>query len=392
MVNQIPLFLACFPLLAMQLVAQDASLADVQDLSTRNADFATRLYRAIASSTDANVLVSPITVSLGLAALMSGADGATREQLSEALSFMSLDIQTIPGLFESLQVSLNQNGEVGLKQAVGVVVDQKFTVAEDYDGLVQNKYGGKVVRVDFSSPEAARTTINTFTQSNTGEQVKDVLSASPDAATKVMLVTGAFFQAPFALAFNATLTQDERFYVDKYHIAMVPMMFRSDKYHLAYDPSLKLGVLKLPMSGGAAMLVLLPDENTDCTAVEEEVTADRFKGWVMKLKRTRLEVQLPKFLLEQSYSLKRVLPALAIRDTDNLSAIGGVQEDFMLSEVVHKVAITADETGGAPGGGMDMFTSPPPRLTINRPFLFLIYHEKTSSILLMGRVVDPTKK
>ena len=46
----------------------------------------------------------------------------------------------------------------------------------------------------------------------------------------------------------------------------------------------------------------------------------------------RLEVQLPKFLLEQSYSLKGVLPALGIRDTDNLSTIGGVQEDFMLSE------------------------------------------------------------
>ena len=98
MVNQIPLFLACFSLLATQLVAQDASPADVQDLSTRNADFAARLYRAISSRTDANVLVSPITVSLGLAALMSGADGATREQLSEALSFMSLDIQTIPGV------------------------------------------------------------------------------------------------------------------------------------------------------------------------------------------------------------------------------------------------------------------------------------------------------
>ena len=98
--------------------------------------------------------------------------------------------------------------------------------------------------------------------------------------------TLALSPAPFALAFNATHTQDERFYVDKYHIAMVPMMFRSDKFHLAYDPSLKLGVLKLPMSGGAAMLVLLPDENTDCTAVEEEVSADRFKGWVMKLKRT----------------------------------------------------------------------------------------------------------
>lgn len=67
---------------------------------------------------------------------------------------------------------------------------------------------------------------------------------------------------------------------------MVPMMFRADKYFLAYDRLLKAGVLKLPMAGGMAMLVVLPDEGVDVTAVEEEVTAEKIQAWIRQLKKT----------------------------------------------------------------------------------------------------------
>lgn len=62
--------------------------------------------------------------------------------------------------------------------------------------------------------------------------------------------------------------------MDRYHVVMVPMMFRADKYFLAYDRLLKVGVLKLPMADGTAMLVLLPDEDVDISTIEEEVTGE----------------------------------------------------------------------------------------------------------------------
>ena len=67
---------------------------------------------------------------------------------------------------------------------------------------------------------------------------------------------------------------------------MVTMMFRADKYFLAYDPLVKAGVLKLPVTDGAAMLVVLPDEGVDITAVEEEVTAEKIQAWIKQLKKT----------------------------------------------------------------------------------------------------------
>lgn len=92
--------------------------------------------------------------------------------------------------------------------------------------------------------------------------------------------------AQFSPLFNASLTQDERFYVNKYVVVMVPMMFRAGKFFLAYDRSLKVGLLKLPMSDGTAMLVVLPDEDVDVTDVEEKTTGDQIRAWIRQLKKT----------------------------------------------------------------------------------------------------------
>lgn len=92
--------------------------------------------------------------------------------------------------------------------------------------------------------------------------------------------------ARFSLAFNASSTQDERFYVDRYHVVVVPMMLRAGKYFLAYDRELRCGVLQLPLADGAAMLVVLPDEGVDLDSVEDALRAETIQGWISKLKKT----------------------------------------------------------------------------------------------------------
>ncbi|KPP57037.1 hypothetical protein Z043_125282 [Scleropages formosus] len=175
------------------------------------------------------------------------------------------------------------------------------------------------------------------------------------------------------------------------------MMFRADKYYLAYDRSLKLGVLKLPCQGKVAMLVLLPDKDVDYTAIDEELTPERFRGWVKQLKKTKLEVQLPRFKLERSYSMQKILPDLGIVDIfENKADLSALSKEARLkvSQVLLKGGIEADEKGLSNSATMASSiteVSMPPRLTINRPFLFLIYHEVTNSLLFMGRVIDPTK-
>ncbi|KAL0967556.1 hypothetical protein UPYG_G00253740 [Umbra pygmaea] len=390
MMSRFLFFLVCIPLVTLLVLAQEPSTAEIQELTTRNAEFAGQLYRAIARTTDDNVLISPFTISLGLASLMTGAKDSTYKQLLQGLNLNNLDQERIPDLFNSVRNSVTQTGFVN--QGIGLFPAQQFKVDPTYRDLVQTKYGVTVQGLDFND---SKDTVNQFVSTKTGDKVTEVVS-DIDSQTQMMLITAVFFQGQFALDFNASFTQEERFYVNKYNIVTVPMMFRSDKYHLAYDSSLKLGILKLPMTGGAAMLVLLPDEDVDYTSIDEEITGRRFQGWLKQLKRTKLEVQLPRFMLEKSYSLQKILPGMGFsqvfQESADLSGIGG-ETNLTLSEVVHKAAIAVDETSSAGNARASIvFASLPPRLTINRPYLFLVYDQVTSSLLLMGRVTDPTKQ
>ncbi|XP_037605908.1 serpin peptidase inhibitor, clade A (alpha-1 antiproteinase, antitrypsin), member 10a [Sebastes umbrosus] len=365
-----------------------------EDLTNRNGDFAARLFRAVSSRTDDNVFLSTFTLSNGLLALLSATGGSTRDQLLQGLSLTGLDPETLPDLFQSLRTVVQEGSPaMTLRQGVAVFPPQDFQMLTPYMDLVQTKFGGYAQSLPYTTPQEATDNINRWAREQTGDQVQDLVT-NLDPNTKMLLATTAFYQARFAPFFNASLTQEERFFVDKYHVVMVPMMFRADKYFLAYDRLLKAGVLKLPMAGGAAMLVVLPDEDVDIAAVEDEVTGEKIQAWIRQLKRTKLEVQLPRFLLERSYSLRDVLKTLDItqvfQDDADFSNMGA-SEGLKLTQVYHKSAVTVDESSDniTPGS---VFTTLPPRLTINRPFIFIIYQQTSGGVLSMGRVIDPSKK
>ncbi|XP_037304839.1 serpin peptidase inhibitor, clade A (alpha-1 antiproteinase, antitrypsin), member 10a [Pungitius pungitius] len=379
-------------LVGLLLLSLCSSEADV--LADSNADFSARLYHVVSSRTDDNIFLSTFTLTNGLLALVSGTNGPTKDQLLQALSLTGLDPQTLPDLFQTLRTLVLATT---LKQGVAVIPAKGVQVSASYLDLLQSKFGGSALSVPYTVPQEATDTINRWAQEQTGDQVQDLVT-NLDPNTQLLLATTAFFKAQFTQSFNASLTQDERFYVDNYHVVMVPMMLRADKFFLAYDPSVKVGVLKLPMAGEGAMLVLLPDEGVDISKVEEDMTGNKIQSWIRKLKKTKLEVQLPRFLLERSYSLRDVLQTLNItqvfQDDADISTIGG-GAGLKLTQVYHKSLLSVDESSDditAGGGASSSSSSLPPRLTVNRPFVFVIYHETSGAVLSMGRVVNPSTK
>ncbi|KAM9356147.1 protein Z-dependent protease inhibitor-like [Pholidichthys leucotaenia] len=369
------------------------SPASSQDLTARNAYLGVKLYQSIAAGTDDNVLLSPFTMSTALLALLSAANGPTQEQLLQRLTLTGLDPTTIPDVFQVLKDQI-LTAESALRQGVGIFPGQGSYLSSAYGTLVQMKYGGIVQSLPYSSPYDAADTINRWAMDQTGDKVKDMVSI-PNPQTQLLIAAATAYQTRFSPPFNSSSTQEVRFYVNNYRVVMVPMMFRADKYFLAYDASMKVGVLKLPMADGTAMLAVLPDEGMDITTVEEDVTAEKIWDWILKLKKTKLEVQFPRFQLERSYALKDVLQTLNIsqvfQDDADLSKMGGAKGP-KLTEVFHKSVISVDETSSdSSGGGGATFTSPQPRLTFNRPFIIIVYHQSSSSLLLMARVNDPTQ-
>uniref|UniRef100_H3CGT8 Serpin peptidase inhibitor, clade A (alpha-1 antiproteinase, antitrypsin), member 10a n=2 Tax=Tetraodon nigroviridis TaxID=99883 RepID=H3CGT8_TETNG len=391
----IPLFsLLLAGFLFLDLVSAQIPDGSVENLASRNVDFAARLYQAVASRTDDNVCLSTFALSSVLSALLSATSGPTREQLSQGLALTGLDPQTLPDLFQNLRTTTQQgNTATCLKQAVAVLPSNNFEVSASFRQLVQTKFGGYIPNVRYSDQAEAISTINRWAQDQTGDKIQQFVTAL-DAQTQLLLATVSYYQTQFSPLFNASLTQDERFYVNKYAVVMVPMMFRADKFFLAYDPLLKVGVLKLPMSDGTAMLVVLPDEDVDIIDVEEKMTGEKIRAWIRQLKKTKLEVQFPRFLLEKSYMMGDFLQTLNVtmvfQDGAEIREMGA--KGPRLTQVYQTSALSVRDSSEEvmTGGGASMFSDPPPRLTINRPFVFLIYHQMSGIVLLIGRVSDPT--
>ncbi|TNN84160.1 Alpha-1-antitrypsin [Liparis tanakae] len=106
---------------------------------------------------------------------------------------------------------------------------------------------------------------------------------------------------------------------------------------------------------------------------------------------------MPKFKMEESYSLQNILPDMGMNsifsNAANLTKLTK-KVGLKVSEVLHKAVIEVDEIGTTAAAATAIGITPyslPRTFTVNRPFFFFIYHEATNCLLFMGRVIDPSK-
>ncbi|XP_066523602.1 protein Z-dependent protease inhibitor [Hoplias malabaricus] len=400
MESRVFFLLICISSFMSAVKTQEAQVPNITDLTFKNTDFAMNLYRKISNYHDNNIFFSPLSVSTAFATLTLAARNSTRSQILSGLNLDTLEQteqpELIPQLFQHLQGNITQDGALKLEQGTALFVDLHFQIEKAFSDQIKKYFEADIENVDFGKVDISKGTINKHVKKKTGEKVKEIVTTI-EPLTQMMLINTIFFQGAWEKPFNPNNTENSRFYVDKYNIVQVPMMFSTDKFYIASDDELKVKVLRLPYLGGAAMLIVLPDANVDYTIIDDEINAKRFHSWITNMKKTKLEVYLPKFKMEQSYSMHKILSSLGIHDLfrDSANLKGMSQEPGLkVSKVLHKAVIDVDEKGTVAAAATSVSItgySLPNTFNVNRPFFFFIYHEATNSLLFMGRVIDPTK-
>ncbi|KAF6732935.1 Protein Z-dependent protease inhibitor [Oryzias melastigma] len=404
------------------------------DLSYKNMDFAMNLYREIANYHDKNIFYSPLSVSTSFAALLMATDGITHKEILKVCNLEQLEVddqpQLIPRLFQDLQDNITHNGSLQVEQSMALFIRQHFEVEKTFEDDLKNFFQADINVLDFGNTKETIKSINDYVRQKTADKVPEMIS-SLNAMTQLLLINTIFFQGglnpsliccslhmeanrlffftgAWQTPFNPNFTDNAPFHIDNYNIVQVPMMFVEDRFYTMEDEPLGARVLKLPYKGGVSMLILLPNENTDYTMIDDEISATMFLNWISKLEKRKLEVRMPRFHLEQSYLLHNILPNMGLKslftDSADLTKLSK-NEDLTLSEshfteldvklqVLHKAVIEVDEVGttAAASTAAHITThSLSMQFFINRPFFCFIYHEETKSLLFMGRVINPTK-
>ncbi|XP_075964502.1 protein Z-dependent protease inhibitor [Anarhichas minor] len=393
------LIVACMGFLASVHQAHIPSTT-ISDLSLKNMDFAMNLYRKISSYHDNNIFFSPLSISTSFAALLMASDGITHKEILKGLNLEQLERadqpELIPTLFQLLHENITQNGSLKLDPGMAIFTGQQFVVEKVFEDQIKTFFEADIRSVDFEDTEGSIRFINEYIKNKTQDKVTDMMSTL-DSLTQLMLINTIFFQGSWQKPFNPNFTESGPFYIDNYNIVQVPMMFLADKFYSMEDVPLGAKVLKLPYQEGVSMLILLPNKGMDYTVIDDGITAKKFLSWIKNLRKIKLDVKLPKFKMEESYSLQNLLPDMGMASifstSANLTKLSK-EKGLKVSEVLHKAMIEVDETGtiaaAATTTGIIAY-SLPSTFIVNRPFFFFIYHEATNCLLFMGRVIDPTK-
>ncbi|XP_012710195.2 serine protease inhibitor 2.1 isoform X1 [Fundulus heteroclitus] len=372
----------------------------VSDLSYKNMDFAMNLYRKISSYHDKNVFFSPLSISTSFAALLMASGGVTRREILTTLNLEELEVEDqpdrIPRLFQLLQESIAQNDSLNVDQSMALFTRRQIEVQQAFEEGMRTFFNADIKTVDFTDTQGSVSYINDYVRQKTKNRIAEMISTL-DETTQLLLINTIFFRGAWEIPFDSDLTRNGPFYIDNFNILQVPMMVKEDKFYNMEDIPLGAKVLKLPYLEGVSMLILLPNKGIDYTVIDDEITGQRFLSWVKGLRKTRLEVSMPKFKLDQEYSLHKLLPEMGMAslfsssaDLKRLSTEAGLK----VSEVLHKAVVDVDETGTTAAAATSIGIIPyslPRMFIINRPFFFFIYHEETNCVLFMGRVIDPSR-
>ena len=372
---------------------------DLSTLSDGNGEFAFDLYQNL-QNTDGNLFFSPYSISQALAMTYAGAREETEKQMADTLHF-TLPQDTHHSTFNYLDLKLTSRDK-GDKDFILTIANALWG-QEDYvflpeflDVLAEN-YGAGMITLDFANqPQESCNIINGWVSDKTEGRIKDIISPvniSPD--TRLVLTNAIYFKASWYYKFKESMTIDDTFHLLDGTEIKVPMMRQTESHGYAEGDNYQ--AVELLYSGGKmSMIIVLPEEGS-FNDFQSQMKYDILQDIISGIERKLVQLQMPRFEYESEFSMKNILREMGMANAFENADFSGMtgSKALFIADVLHKAFVLVDETGteAAAATAVVMEESAPAieaRISIDRPFIFLIRDIETNSILFLGRVLNPS--
>ncbi|XP_054620829.1 leukocyte elastase inhibitor-like [Dunckerocampus dactyliophorus] len=420
-----------------------------------NVTFSLALFEKLSEEDKtASVFFSPFSISAALAMTLLGARGNTAAQMLEVLGFtkpkpptmpeqveqqrqspmqmqmqtrqrikMQMQISKLPHYlkevlgesqdevhthFKQLLTEFNEpNSKYSLSIANRLYGEKTYDFVEDFLDLTRKYYLAELESVDFKeNVEEARVNINKWVEANTQDKIQEILAKDkvPDT-TKLLLVNAIYFKGNWNKQFKEENTVDAPFRINKNETKPVKMMYQKGKFPLKFIEELNSQILEMPYKGKVlSMLIFLPNQIEDNTTGLEKLKRNlsyaTITEWTRSDVMTEVEVQvgLPRFKMEATYELDKVLPSMGMVDAfdSSRSNFSGMSpnNDLLVSKVIHKAFVEVNEEGTEAAAATTVIVVERTSVISNtfiadHPFLFFIRHNPTNTILFAGQYSSP---
>ncbi|XP_032278480.1 serpin B4-like [Phoca vitulina] len=386
----------------------------MNSLSAGNTHFAFDLFQQLKrSKKDDNIFYSPLSISSALAMTYLGAKENTAFEIGEVLHFNEATENTkersttdhveklgnVHHQFQKLLTELKKPTDAyELNIANKLYGEKNYQFLQEYMDNVKKFYLTSVESVDFKyAAEESRKKINSWVESQTHEKIKDLFPKDSLKSAILVLVNAVYFKGQWDNKFDKKNTVEKEFWLNKDTSKCVQMMKQSNVFKFTSLEDMQAKILEIPYKGkDLSMILLLPDEVDGLQKLEDQLTAEKLIEWTssQNMSNYHVDLYLPRFKVEKTYDLKDTLIALGMVDafSTQRANLSGMTEknNLMVSKVIHKsfVEVTEEGTEAASSTGVSVIVTSAPTYSFHcdHPFLFFIKHNKTNSILFLGRV------
>nr|AAS13528.1 serine or cysteine protease inhibitor [Caenorhabditis elegans] len=355
----------------------------MSDNATSQTDFALKLLATLPHS--GSVVLSPLSISLGLALIHAGACGSTQKELEDVLGGSRI-FEEFSGLMEA--VGDTDNG-VETKIVNRVFVNQAYTIHQDYLETVEKLYKASGESLDFSQTEQAAKTMNTFVENHTNGKIKDLIPADSANNAFAFLVNAMYFKADWQSKFAKESTTGREFFTSEAESRQIPFLTDVDE-HRDYTEDVLFQVLSLKYADPKFTLaIFLPKQRFGLVDALEKINGEYIQNLLNDLKSSYVSVQIPKFKIEKELDLKETLEAIGIKEIFAEGAdLSGIADKVFISSGIHKAIIEVDEDGTTAAAASAfkvqlemMIMAEPTQFVADHPFLFAVLFENHTLFL-----------
>jgi serine protease inhibitor len=386
-------------------IKPEENLPDLRALSAQEMelveagnDFALKITRLINDDEPGNFFISPLSVGYALGMTFNGAAGETKAGMKQTLDFGNLSDDEINKSYYNLTKQLKgMDKKAVMEIANSVWYRQELRVKAQFKEILAEYYDAVAKGLDFANP-VSKDVINKWIEDKTHGKIKDMLDQIPANAV-MYLVNAIYFKADWTHQFDKSATKKEPFKLDGGGEKMVDMMF-SKGVELSYLTNDKFTYLEIPYGNRQfVMSVLLPNDGYKVDDVFANLEVDHLKAISLQAEKISVELKLPRFKLEYKKLLNEYLEGMGMARAFSPSAefpdFFEDPESLMISRVLHQAFLEVNEEGSEAAAATIVeiirtsFPPVPQRITIDKPFAFLIMEKHTNTILFAGKLMEP---
>jgi serine protease inhibitor len=368
------------------------SAVEEQVVASTN-DFAFNLFRNLPGNSE-NTFISPLSVSMALAMVLNGAEGEVRQSILNTIDYKDFTADEVNEAYKNLtKLLLTMDNKVTMGIANSVWYDQQFQINPTFSSIIREYYDGLVKELDFKNA-SSKDVINNWVEDKTNQRIKNLIDQiNPDEI--MFLVNAIYFKGDWTYRFDKTKTKQAPFTTLNGTSTSVDMMF-SGGVKMNYVQTGTGLLVDIPYGNGQfSFTVLMPHDYSDLPNLVDQLDAETLTQWLDQSNTIEAELELPRFKMTWKENLKETLSNLGMLMVGFSLLFEDETPPLEISRVIHQTFLEVNEEGteaaAATAVGIQPTSMPvtPQKISIDKPFMFMLREKHSGVILFVGQLTHP---